>query len=416
MGGTHYSMACKCGAKEDDMEARFNQSQTIYDSELTEREISESNNMDKNSNPSKKVKFIPEIHDKIGGRPKYHNASINESEKTSATPPPMKFSKSNDACLSTNSNYVIYSNDIVVDNYGEEDCIEQAQVRPYVSKAQSLAREQLELQISGIIDSKNNGPTQLLKTEKSSHSILTEGTRNVSSTYRINNTGKEAKEHTELVILQQATIRRKENEQNGRTKNVHKSNKSKLSNISINKKSELDINEIFSEEKLQSASDVDVIYQGELQKYNYKISASYNHNVNYSTKFVIFTKRDIRVYKSKESFLHLFNPNLSYNSNSIDYCSRLNIPNKKGLIHFAIIYDYPGCFDNPVFQEYFSSEDQSIIFKEMAKENKFYQQHKNFKDFCDHLSIYSSTSKEEIEKWMAIIHYCIKERKEALAS
>jgi hypothetical protein len=170
----------------------------------------------------------------------------------------------------------------------------------------------------------------------------------------------------------------------------------------------LHIHQFIPEENLEKLSEFEVIYQGELFKYNFKISASFNHNVSYANRFCIFTKRDIRLYKSKESFLHLFPPINSFESNKINYASKINITNKKGLFHFSFVYDYPQCFDNPVFNEYYSSQDQSIVFKEIAKENKFYLQHKNFKLFCDHLVILASSNKEEIERWMAILRYCLK--------
>lgn len=202
-----------------------------------------------------------------------------------------------------------------------------------------------------------------------------------------------------------------ENEKSRATKrqeNKIKYSKNNMSYISSRKDNELSLHQFIDEEMLERYNEFEVLYQGDLLKYNFKISANFSHNVSYSSRFCIFTKKDIRLYKSKESFLHLFPHLISIETAKINYTSKININTKKGYYHFSIVYDYPECFENPVFNEYFSSKDQSIVFKDIAKENKFYLEHKNFKLFCDHLIILASPNAEEVERWMAIFRYCIK--------
>ena len=352
MGG-QYSASCQCGNKDEDKnETLFNSiGNSNHDKNISEKNRNEEINT---IQYKKSIKFLGNHNDDM---------QVNESNGKR-----VHLSKSErlkgDLSLNNYSNYVIDSNDILNEPY-VEDLMEENTIKPYETKSRREIQNNIRLNI------------------KSSENIVKVSDPLFSS-------------HQELTY-EKTTERKKNNDKS----------KNNTTFVSSKKQPEVDIYELISEEDLLKINDFEIIYQSDLMRYNFKISATFNHNVSYSSRFALFSKRDIRLYKSKESFLHLFPPNNIFEVKLINYCSKVTINNKKGVHHLSFIYNYPDYASNPVFNEYYSSSDHSIVFKEISKENKFYLEHKHFKDFCEHLVILAASTKEEIDKWMAILRYCV---------
>lgn len=399
--GVEYSALCKC-TKEEVEESN---TEKVLNSKEGNKE-----NKDKMKNDIEKYKENPneKFIEDVGSLRFIGKKGINDKSNYNNINNNKEKEKEKEYDQSNFSNYVIDSNNII-NEYYQEDEIELNKNPILIKSIKKQRNDQSKLE-----QNKNSYEEEEIgnigvEVDKINENIGNKVEDNIKN--KENNENKERKVTVPPLLNINTINNPKKRDQN---KTMSKNNISYLSYKS-KKTDYYDIFDIIPIEEFKKISEFDVIFQSEIMKYNYKISSSYNHNVSYLNRFILFCKKDIRIYKNKESFLHLFPPLIKYDTDKISYCSIINIPNKKGIFHFSFLYDYPSFLNNPIVNDYYSSNDQSIVYKELSKTRKPLEnldEHRDFQEFCDHLVILSSNSIEDVEKWMGIFRYCVMKKNE----
>ena len=417
--GQRCSIICKCKGKTDDSETMVNSFSSNYDNEISEYNKPKFNKTTFKENTN--YKFIYSKHNVLDFKiPGYTNSLIKDNNNNdNLSDNQIKSSFRTNQNKSSNENYVYRYKDIINES-NDKNSINDNKINNNVNKINISNNEMyynndnnlnnsnvdnyvIDGQINVINNSNDNNirNSKNLDNKDTNYKLSFNKDINIlSESTTINKLNKE-KSTSSLLLNNNLDISKYSKSKKSKSKNLHNNNYN-LNYIVDN------IEDIISEEDLNKLNEIDIIFQSNLSKYNFKIAANYNHNVSYIDRFCIFSKKDIRIFKSKEAFLHLFKPVLILDCSKINYVDIINIPNKKKLHHIAIIYDFSDYLKNPIFKEYFSSSDQSIIFKQKTKENKFYLEHKDFKNFCEHLYIFSSEKSNLISNWLSIFKFCIR--------
>lgn len=129
------------------------------------------------------------------------------------------------------------------------------------------------------------------------------------------------------------------------------------------------ITTIIPESRLLSENKEEIMFQGMLDKFT--PSQNKKQNSTYMPKFIICTKYEIKMYKSKETFLKMQNPSLKIPFNTIACSKRINLSTAKSnksnkiLFHFYIQIGVPDSSINASSftksQISFSEDDKSIL-------------------------------------------------------
>lgn len=91
---------------------------------------------------------------------------------------------------------------------------------------------------------------------------------------------------------------------------------------------EMKITSIIPEEKLQNAGKNDILFQGEFYKFTKENDIK---KIDATSKYLILTRSELRIYRSKEIVLHMLSPLQRISLFNISQCDIINVPNNKKL-------------------------------------------------------------------------------------
>lgn len=397
--GTQYSVACKCGYLEEEGKIKEDKTKQpqFYDTHELVQEIKKNDSSNKAINYQ--VKSVPRLNFQGRLSEATMSGSLDRSAKTHPSSPLNKTCKTKcDDC--SQSQFAIISKEIQIN---DDDFKIPSKFHDYQINKDNILQEVHQIEIQLLMKRQKFNQSVLDHEIKDDEIYLNRGMKSqikkksVTFLPFVENESPRNEQHTELVILQHGSAKQNRNYlQNGLSVSKSCSFNPKSKCWSLSK-------DIEQEQFSCQTNNSDVQYKGELLKHNFRISITYDHTVSYSNKYLIYSKQDIRIFKSQENYLRLLKPCEILKCSKINYSSQIFITNKSGLYHFCVVYDYPDCLKNPVFQEYFSSKNHNIILKTQTKNTSFYQGHPNFKEFCNHLIIFATRHKDEMKKWLSII-------------